>query len=230
MKITYIFHSGFSVEFDDVVLIFDYYKGRLPKFPKDKKIFVFASHFHQDHFDRKIFELSEEYENVTYILSNDIPGGFSKAYSHSTHRIGKNKNLGLDDMDIMTLASTDEGVAFVVKYHGKSIFHAGDLHWWSWLGEDESVNDEMGEKFKAQIDKLKDMHFDAAFMLLDPRLEERYWWGMDYFMTHTLSDHVFPMHMWEKYEIIRQFKALDVSREYKDKIVEIHEESESFEI
>ena len=53
IKITYLEHSGFAVECDDYVLIFDYYKGNLPQFDKDKKICVFASHVHYDHFKKK---------------------------------------------------------------------------------------------------------------------------------------------------------------------------------
>ena len=37
--------------------------------------------------------------------------------------------------EIRTLRSTDEGVAFVVHYAGKTIYHAGDLNWWHWEGE-----------------------------------------------------------------------------------------------
>ena len=72
IKITYLEHSGFAVECDDYVLIFDYYKGNLPQFDKDKKICVFASHVHYDHFKKKIFTWAEEYENIHYILSDDI--------------------------------------------------------------------------------------------------------------------------------------------------------------
>ena len=67
IKITYLEHSGFAVECDDYVLIFDYYKGNLPQFDKDKKICVFASHVHYDHFKKKIFTWAEEYENIHYI-------------------------------------------------------------------------------------------------------------------------------------------------------------------
>ena len=41
IKITYLEHSGFTVECDDYVLIFDYYKGNLPQFDKDKKNSVY---------------------------------------------------------------------------------------------------------------------------------------------------------------------------------------------
>ena len=30
MTVTYLYHSGFTVEFEDIMLVFDYYKGELP--------------------------------------------------------------------------------------------------------------------------------------------------------------------------------------------------------
>lgn len=51
MKITYLDHSGFAVEYKKYVLIFDWYKGKLPEFDSEKEIYVFSSHSHYDHFD-----------------------------------------------------------------------------------------------------------------------------------------------------------------------------------
>lgn len=54
MKVTYIHHSCFVVEIEDCIFVFDYYKGELPEFDKNKRIFFFVSHSHGDHFrDRK---------------------------------------------------------------------------------------------------------------------------------------------------------------------------------
>lgn len=39
----------------------------------------------------------------------------------------------VDDLDIMTLRSTDAGVAFYVASNGVSLFHAGDLNDWEWM-------------------------------------------------------------------------------------------------
>ena len=39
---------------------------------KDKPLYVFSSHFHEDHFTRAIFEWKKLKSNVTYILSKDI--------------------------------------------------------------------------------------------------------------------------------------------------------------
>ena len=36
MKITYIHHGSFSVEFSGAAVLFDYYAGPLPDFPKER--------------------------------------------------------------------------------------------------------------------------------------------------------------------------------------------------
>ena len=36
MEITYIGHSGFYVELEEALLLFDYYKGSMPKLPHEK--------------------------------------------------------------------------------------------------------------------------------------------------------------------------------------------------
>ena len=45
MKITYLDHSGFAVEYKKYVLIFDWYKGKLPEFDSEKEIYVFGVGF-----------------------------------------------------------------------------------------------------------------------------------------------------------------------------------------
>ena len=84
LKITYIHHSSFSVELENVVLLFDYFKGTLPEFPAEKPLFIFASHFHADHYAPVIFQLGEKREKVFYILSKEIgkkiPEEYRKRY------------------------------------------------------------------------------------------------------------------------------------------------------
>ena len=72
MKITYMNHSGFVLELENAVLVFDYYRGELPPLPKEKSIYVFSSHAHPDHFQKKIFTWANTYHSITYILSDDI--------------------------------------------------------------------------------------------------------------------------------------------------------------
>ena len=44
MKITYIHHSAFLAETEHACLLFDYFKGSLPKLPEGKRLYIFASH------------------------------------------------------------------------------------------------------------------------------------------------------------------------------------------
>ena len=60
MTLTYIFHSGFVLETEQSILVFDYWMD--PSGVMDgvlrsgKPLYDFASHFHEDHFTKEIFE------------------------------------------------------------------------------------------------------------------------------------------------------------------------------
>ena len=56
MKITYIHHSSFLVEMEQIALLFDYFEGEIPEIRQDQLLIVFASHRHGDHFSPGIFE------------------------------------------------------------------------------------------------------------------------------------------------------------------------------
>ena len=78
MIFTYIFHSGFIVETNECILIFDAWidpahvvsKALL----KQKPTYVFASHHHEDHFSREILSWKSLFPHTpfTIILSKDI--------------------------------------------------------------------------------------------------------------------------------------------------------------
>lgn len=238
MKVTYICHSGFAVELDYRVLLFDYYKGKLPEWDKDKAIYIFVSHKHKDHFDLKIFDLVSQYDKVHFFLGSDVK--LSEKYLERKHiapgvkekitNIGKNKRITFDEIEIQTLRSTDAGVAFIVHAEGKCIYHAGDLNWWHWEGEPYPYNEDMAKNYKKEIDNIRAIHLDAAFVPLDPRLESAYGFGMDYFLENTNTDKVFPMHMWEEYSYIGKYKQTEIGRKYKEHIVEISGPGQEFDL
>lgn len=229
MKITYIEHSCFSVELDKVILLFDYYKGELPDFDEEKTIYFFSSHNHHDHFNISIFELLGRYHNVKYILSRDIKRKFGHKF-FNTHGvddevykkikfIGINETFETSELKIETLNSTDEGVAFIVTANGKTVYHAGDLNLWHWNGRNEIDNLNAKERFEKEILKIKNRHFEAAFVVLDPRQENSFHLGFDYFMKNTDTDKVYPMHFWGDNSIIEKLKEMNCSEIYRDKIV-----------
>ncbi|NSB14066.1 MBL fold metallo-hydrolase [Clostridium beijerinckii] len=228
MNITYVEHSCFSVELDKVVLIFDYFKGQLPDFDLEKTIYVFSSHNHHDHFNIDIFQLLNKYPNVVYIFSKDIKKKFGRKF-FNTHGVDDevyekiefidiNKTLEISDLKIETLNSTDEGVAFIVTAEDKTIYHAGNLNLWWWNGRDQKDNESARERFEEEINKIKNRHFDAAFVVLDPRQGEEFYLGFDYFMKNTNTDKVFPMHFWGDSSVIERLKEMKCSEDYRNKI------------
>lgn len=240
MKVTYIYHSCFVVELSEVIFIFDYFKGELPEFSKEKRIVVFVSHKHRDHFSHSIFQLALKYQNITYVLSKDTKMSENyrnrikvpKEAEENIIYMNKNETIQLEDSSIVihTLESTDQGVAFVIDVSDNSFYHAGDLNWWTWVGETEEEYEDMKQRFQLQMEKIKGRHFDVAFVPLDPRQEERFFWGLDAFMRNTNTDLVFPMHFWEDYSVITKLKNLELANSYSSKIVELIKEGQVLKI
>ncbi len=204
MNITFIDHSGFLIELSDHVLLFDYYKGEIPDIP-GKQWIVFASHFHQDHYNPAIFALREKYEDVRFVLSKDIYKRRKRTLQAPYELVVPHQVYDYGDFLVETYFSTDEGVAFYVEVEGKCIYHAGDLHWWHWIGEPDEDNTYMEKTFKKEMELLADHQIDVAFMLLDPRQEEAGSWGMTWFMDHIDAKVVFPMHMWGEFDLCGEY-------------------------
>ena len=81
MKVTYIGHSGFLIETENSLFLFDYYQGELPQLSSQKPLYIFSSHRHEDHFNPVIFQLAQKHEHTEYLLSFDIrltPRNFRK--------------------------------------------------------------------------------------------------------------------------------------------------------
>lgn len=188
MQVIFIHHSCFLVEVDDLVLIFDYFggdrvngfhfTGKIPDYAPDTKIYMFASHKHQDHFDMDILRWSEKYTNIHYILSKDIrisphflqKHGIDPGVRKKVTFVSANNHYEVDDLKIQTLLSTDAGVAFYVNVRGVSIFHAGDLNDWKMEHVGELINGKQERAFRHEIRKLADKPVNFAFVPMDPRL------------------------------------------------------------
>lgn len=240
MKVTYIDHSGFLVETESAVFLFDYYKGELPALPAHKPMLIFASHKHRDHFDFKIFDLRRHPGGATYVFGNDIKlsdrylqrhgvepeikGQIRKMAPRNMLTLSGGGKDGEERIEIHTLRSTDAGVAFYINVENKRIYHAGDLNWWHWQGEKESFNKDQERIYKEEIAYLKELlgegnRLDLAFVPLDPRLGEAYCYGMDHFLSEILVNEVYPMHMWNHKEIIGQYLADCKKTEEKKKFI-----------
>lgn len=216
MKITYLYHSGFLVETAACTYIFDYYRGALPTLNAGKPVIVLCSHSHSDHYNQKIFSLLNTFPGlqVTAVLSDDIPtGAVPVSVPHIRLAPGETYILPWS-VRIETLRSTDAGIAFLITDPEGILYHAGDLNDWVWSGESDAFNREMTASYRREIDKLHDTLVDVAFLPLDPRQEENYDRGILYFLQNVRAKKVYPMHYWEKPEIVKRF--LDSHPEYKN--------------
>ena len=223
MKITYIAHSGFLVETDKNLYLFDYYQGEIPNLTADKPLYVFASHRHGDHFNPQIFKLAETHPKVRYVFAFDIRltprnmknWGIDESWKEKVLTVRSKSAYELAaDCRVETLRSTDEGVAFLVTEEEGTIFHAGDLHWWFWEGEDRGWLGTMEANFKQEVERIAGRKLDAAFLPLDDRLGDTFHKGMDWYLRKCSVRYAFPMHFWEDFQVIERFKQMDCVQDY----------------
>lgn len=238
MKVIYIGHSGFYIEFREHAFLIDYYKGRIPEIPEGKKLFVLASHAHSDHFTPGIFRLAGR-KRICYLLSSDITG--EELPEAELHFLEPGMQYRFPDGDdavyVRTLKSTDEGVAFDIVCEGVRIYHAGDLNWWHWNEEGEEWNSWVKEAYQKEIDSLMEngivhggLPIHAAFLPLDPRQEDAFYLGFDYFMRNMGADYAFPMHFWQQPQIIGTLLERPESAPYRDRIMKLQKEGEEFSL
>lgn len=212
MDITFIYHSCFLVETAECYYLFDYYKGKLPPLDTDKPMLVFASHSHQDHYNPALFSLLREMgmKKIGAVLSNDIksknyPAGGLLSPEH-IFKVYHSQEYELPcHTRIRTLLSTDSGVAFLLTCPEGTFYHAGDLN--DWITEDtpEAERRQMTGSFRAALRPLKDISIDYACLPLDPHLGCHYADGFLYFLKNINAKKVYPMHFWDKPEIVTQF-------------------------
>ena len=229
MKVTYIGHSGFLVETADALFLFDYYKGTIPQMNPEKKLFVFVSHRHHDHYNEDIFRLKEIVSQPRYILSSDVRGSVTRQEDEeNVIYMSAGEEQKIDGCYVRTLRSNDEGVAFLVRYGDQTMYHAGDLNWWHWEGESEDYNKKMRRSYQMEINKICGEKIDAAFVPVDPRLGEQYCFGIDCFMKRTETKQVFPMHFWGNYDVCGRLMLEECTKDYQDRIVKIEQEGQTF--
>lgn len=221
MKVTFIKHSGYSVETENYFLVFDYIGGEL-NIPENKKVVFFVSHSHGDHFNSNIFDLQGDF----YIISDDV----KIEPSNTIHLIGPDEEYSIKDLLIITHGSTDEGVSFYVKADGKGIIHSGDLNHWVWDTYTPEEHEEMKTWFRSEVDKFKNYEVDTVMMVVDPRMEDSYYFTAEYFLKTINAKNYFPMHMWDDFDISSRLYNKYFEKFSNKTIHIIEHDNQSFEI
>ena len=235
MTLTFLGHSGFLAELPSVTLLFDWTEGNLPALREDVPLLVFASHAHADHFTPAIFRLDGGQRDTRFLLGHDIklhPRNVSRwdlppETLERCRTLRGGEALDLPGVRIEALSSTDEGVAFLVQADGRTIFHAGDLNWWHWEGEDKGWNRNMEVNFKKYAEPLRGRRIDLAMLPLDPRLGEAGFWGPAYLLETADIRRFLPMHQWGDFGFTRKF--LEKYPAFTDRTVPVERTGQVFE-
>lgn len=237
MKVTFLDHSGFLVELPKHYLLFDWWKGTLPALEESKPLAVFISHEHEDHCNPAVFALDDGKRGVSFFLESDIALTPKRCEEWDIPHTVRERCHGMDGGATVTLPDglcvtalppTDQGVAFLVKCDGQTVFHAGDLNWWHWDGEDAAWNDEMETKFKTYTLPLRGMHIDLAMLPMDPRQEAAGYLAAAYYLQLCEIRHCFPMHQWGNFGFTEGF--LKGFPQYRGIVMPIHHCEETFEV
>ena len=242
MKVTYIGHSGFLVETAIANLLFDYSKGEIPEVDPELPFIVFVSHVHADHYNPEIFNLSKQYKNIQYFISNDvrITDEVMKEYKLTKSFINNKVTMtapgirriislanesGENNYIILeTIKSTDQGLAFLLNVAGKRIYHAGDLNCWVWEDDTKQQFNNMSALFKRAIERLNGREIYLAFAPLDPRQGKYYKLSMDYLLNAAPVTYAVPMHLWEEYDLVDRYNEERHTKELPTKILKFSDE------
>ena len=200
MLIHYIKHSGIAVENDNIMVIVDYWKGKIDTQCK-KQVYVLVSHSHQDHYNQDILSWQG---NIKYIFSRDII-----CDEKGIIFLDKGEEYRDENIYIKAYGSTDEGISFYFEFGGKKIVHAGDLNNWHWNKEStQEFAQEAEEAFLVELNELANdvSDLDIAFFPLDKRLGEDYMRGAEQFTDKINCTYLAPIHFWESYKSIAAFE------------------------
>lgn len=195
VNLYFLHHSGFMVELEKVILVFDYYldpAGHVEKKLQetDKAVYFFVSHVHGDHFNPAIRKFEDRvsgyflHRDCRLVLQNDS----------LLHMMDVGDSVEEGPLSVHMYGSTDAGGSFMVEAEGLRIFHAGDLNWWHWAGEGDGDNRDARDGFFHELSLIKEKSVDLAFIPVDARQQVAREWGVKQYLSHFTAGLLVPMH------------------------------------
>lgn len=191
----FLHHSGFMLELETMILVFDYYLDPLKRLEDrlektDKPVYFFVSHVHGDHFNRAIRNFEKRASG--YFLHRDCH--LALADESLLHEMDVGETVDEGPLSVHMYGSTDAGGSYMVEAEGLTIFHAGDLNWWHWAGEGDSENREARDWFFRELSCIKEKEVDIAMLPVDARQQAAREWGVKAYLSHFSAGLLIPMH------------------------------------
>ena len=220
MTLDYIYHSGFAIEAEGVTVIIDYYKDSSETehnrgivhdylLQRPGKLYVLATHFHPDHFNREILTWKEARPDIRYIFSKDILKSHRGKPENATY-IKKGETYEDETIRIEAFGSTDVGSSYLIHLQAEIRKANGD--------------------FLAEVKYLKEKapKIDLALFPVDRRMGKDYMKGAKQFIEQIKTTIFVPMHFSEDYEGGNALR--DFAENAGCRFVSITHRGESFEI
>lgn len=191
----FLHHSGFMLELETMILVFDYYLDPLKRLEDrlektDKPVYFFVSHVHGDHFNRAIRKFEKRASG--YFLHRDCH--LALADESLLHEMDVGETVNEGPLSVHMYGSTDAGGSYMVEAEGLTIFHAGDLNWWHWAGEGDSENREARDWFFRELSCIKEKEVDIAMLPVDARQQAAREWSVKAYLSHFSAGLLIPMH------------------------------------
>lgn len=219
MRLTYIYHSCYTIEAANFTIIIDYYKDSINDHQgvihdrilhRPYPLYVLSTHGHHDHFNPEILTWKELRSDIRYIFSEDIRSVIKQPSEDITF-IAKDGEYKDELLTINAYGSTDLGVSFKITRGDNVLFHAGDLNNWHW--NEESTEDEIKE---AEAFYERELNHVAAttpavglaMFPVDPRLGKDYMKGAEQFLSKIETALIAPMHFDTAYEKAAQIENI----------------------
>lgn len=241
MTLTYIYHSGFAIEAEGVTIIIDYYKDSSETAPHEGivhdrllkrpgKLYVLASHFHPDHFNREVLTWKEQRPDICYLFSKDILK-HHRAQADDAIYINKGEEYIDDTLRVRAFGSTDVGISFLIDLQGTTLFHAGDLNNWHWSEEStpQEIRKAEGD-FLAEVRLIRqEIPFIRVVMFpVDRRMGKDYMKGAKQFIEQIKTTIFVPMHFGDDYEGGNAFRP--IAEDAGCRFITLSHRGESFDI
>lgn len=239
-KITYLDHSGFMVQDDKVLMVFDYYRDPAHKVIKtlehhpELDVVFFVSHAHREHFNHEIFNLGQNHKRL-YIISNDVHDRDANLdLPINWMSPGDRLEDQLGGLKIHAFGTTGHGCSFVVTTaDGKTIFHAGEL------GEPLSHNDnapsdirKYNERFKTAINRIAEEQpaVDLAMMAVSTVDGPDFAAGATHFIQTVKVGSFVPYHTDDSTDKACNFAAYPFTKKVDTRMICLTRPGESAEI
>ncbi|MDR2232345.1 MAG: MBL fold metallo-hydrolase [Tannerella sp.] len=215
MKLTYLFNSGFVIECEQYMIVLDYYRDSPDEYMQQAlasfqgKIYVLASHWHPDHFNRVVMQWPQIHFDIQFIFSDDIRDNLKSMDFEGVDFLAKGEVWEDERVRIQAFGSTDVGGSFLIDTDGKRIFHAGDLNNWHWNEEASPQEAQAAERdFLHELELLAKTtsQLDLAMFPVDPRLGKDYMLGAQQFVRRISTKFFSPMHFGDEFAKAQAFK------------------------